>query len=77
MRRFDTPTGPPGWAGQGANLVRIVDPTGRAIAWLAPGYGGNCVGYAVRREGDIDGSGGSGGKATPGSEARQHFDGNA
>jgi hypothetical protein len=50
MRRFDTPTGPPGWAGLGAELLRIVDPTGRAIAWLAPGFGANCVGYAVRHD---------------------------
>jgi hypothetical protein len=52
MRRFDTPAAPPGWAGQGAELIRIVDPTGRAIAWLAPGLGANCVGYAVRRDDD-------------------------
>ena len=50
MRRFDTPAAPLGWAGQGADLIRIVDPTGRAIAWLAPGLGSNCVGYAVRRD---------------------------
>lgn len=50
MRRFDTPVGPPGWVGMGAELLRIVDPTGRAIAWLAPGFGANCVGYAVRRD---------------------------
>ena len=48
MRRFDTLPAPPGWAGQGAELLRIVDPLGRAIAWLAPGFGGACVGYAVR-----------------------------
>lgn len=53
MRRFDTPTAPPGWAGQGATLIRIVDPTGRAIAWLAPDFGASCVGYAVRDE-DIE-----------------------
>ena len=55
MRRFDTPTAPPGWAGQGAELLRIVDPTGRAIAWLAPGLGASCVGYAVRQEGSVRG----------------------
>jgi hypothetical protein len=55
MRRFDTPAAPPGWAGQGAGLLRIVDPTGRAIAWLAPAYGGTCVGLAVRRGGDTSG----------------------
>jgi hypothetical protein len=49
MRRFDTPPAPPGWAGQGAELLRIVDPLGRSIAWLAPGFGGACVGYAVRQ----------------------------
>lgn len=50
MRRFDTPVAPPGWVGMGAELLRIVDPTGRAIAWLAPGFGANCVGYAVRQD---------------------------
>lgn len=55
MRRFDTPTAPPGWAGQGAELLRIVDPTGRAIAWLAPGFGASCVGYAVREAGPAPG----------------------
>jgi hypothetical protein len=49
MRRFDTPPAPPGWAGQGAELLRIVDPLGQATAWLAPGFGGACVGYAVRQ----------------------------
>lgn len=55
MRRFDTPPGPPGWAGQGAELLRVVDPTGRAIAWLAPGFGGSGVGYAARRAEDTTG----------------------
>jgi hypothetical protein len=50
MRRFETPSGPPGWVGMGADLLRIVDPTGRAIAWLAPGFGASCVGFAVRSE---------------------------
>lgn len=51
MRRFDTPVAPPGWVGMGAELLRIVDPTGRAIAWLAPGFGANCVGYAAQQDG--------------------------
>src|SRR5690242_5433308 len=55
MRCFDTPPAPPGWAGQGAELLRIVDPLGRAIAWLAPGFGGACVGYAVRQGNDEHG----------------------
>ncbi len=50
MRRFETPPAPPGWTGQGATLIRIVDPLGDAIAWLAPDYGGACVGYAIRRD---------------------------
>src|SRR4051812_57296 len=56
MRRFDTPAAPPGWVGKGAELLRIVDPTGRAIAWLAPGFGANCVGYAVRQDSPAPGS---------------------
>ncbi len=55
MRRFDTPPAPPGWAGQGAELLRIVDPLGREIAWLAPGFGGACVGYAIRQDDDEHG----------------------
>jgi hypothetical protein len=39
----------------GAELLRIVDPAGRAIAWLAPGFGANCVGYAVREDGPAPG----------------------
>ena len=52
MRRFDTPLAPLGWTGQGAELLRIVDPLGDAIAWLAPTFGGACVGYAIRAGGD-------------------------
>lgn len=48
---FDTPTAPPGWEGSGVDLIRIVDPLGGAIAWLAPDLGATCVGYAVRRSG--------------------------
>lgn len=47
MRRFDIPATPsgPGW--RGGELIRIVEPTGRAIAWVDPSAG-RCVGYAVR-----------------------------
>jgi len=45
---IDTPPAPPGWEDARADLVRIVDPLGRAVAWLAPAYGGRCVGLAVR-----------------------------
>lgn len=51
VRQIDTPAGPPGWEGRGAQLIRIVDPLGGAVAWLAPDCGANCVGYAVRRPG--------------------------
>lgn len=50
MQRFETPPAPPGWTGQGATLIRIVAPLGGAIAWLAPDFGGVCVGYAIRRD---------------------------
>ena len=49
---IDTPPAPPGWEDARADLVRIVDPLGRAVAWLAPAYGGRCVGLAVRPSGE-------------------------
>ena len=48
---FDLPAAPPGWDESGLPLIRIVDPSGQAIAWLAPDFGAACVGYAVRRAG--------------------------
>ena len=42
------PISPPGWEGAAGELVRIDAPGGAAIAWFAPAFGGNCVGYAVR-----------------------------
>jgi hypothetical protein len=44
---IDTPAGPAGWQDARRELVRIVDPLGRAVAWLAPSQG-RCVGFAVR-----------------------------
>ncbi len=32
-------------------MLRLTDPGGAAIAWLAPEFGANCIGYAVRRAG--------------------------
>ena len=49
---IDTPPAPPGWEDARAQLVRIVDPLGRAVAWLAPAHGGGCVGFAVRPSGE-------------------------
>lgn len=49
---IDTPPAPPGWEDARANVVRIVDPLGRAVAWLAPAFGGRCVGFAVRPPGE-------------------------
>ena len=43
------PAAPPGWEAATRNLVRLVDRSGAALAWLAPRYGANLVGYAVRR----------------------------
>jgi hypothetical protein len=48
---IDTPSAPPGWDNARADLIRIVDPLGRGVAWLAPGHRGRCVGYAVRPSG--------------------------
>lgn len=48
---IDTPVAPPGWEGARSQLVRIVDPLGRAVAWLAPASGGRCVGFAARPSG--------------------------
>lgn len=49
---IDTPATPPGWEDARAELIRIVDPLGKGVAWLAPGSGGRCVGYAVRPSGE-------------------------
>ncbi len=51
LAAFSTPPAPPGWEGARGHLIRIVDPLGGAIAWLAPDFGANCVGYAVRSPG--------------------------
>lgn len=48
---IDAPSGPPGWEESRAHLIRIVDPSGRAVAWLAPEYGAMCAGFAVRASG--------------------------
>lgn len=44
----EPPVSPPGWEREHHRLVRIAAPDGRAVAWLAPEYGANCIGYAVR-----------------------------
>jgi hypothetical protein len=43
---FSLPPPPAGWAG--ADLVRLVDPTGDAIAWIVPGRGALCAAFHVR-----------------------------
>lgn len=45
---IDAPSGPPGWEESCAHLIRIVDPSGRAVAWFAPEYGAMCAGFAMR-----------------------------
>lgn len=50
---LDMPASPSGWEESSAQLVRIIDPLGEAIAWFAPEFGGCCAGYAVRQAGDL------------------------
>lgn len=42
------PASPIGWEASSAQLVRIIDPLGGAIAWFAPSMGARCVGFEVR-----------------------------
>ena len=49
MGRDQPPRTPPGWEAAEGRLLRLADPTGAALAWLAPEFGANCIGYAVRR----------------------------
>lgn len=49
MHHDQPPRTPPGWEADEDRLLRFADPSGAAIAWFAPGFGGNCIGYAVRR----------------------------
>lgn len=48
---IDAPSGPPGWEESRTHLIRIVDPSGRAVAWFAPEYGAMCAGFAMRVSG--------------------------
>ncbi len=50
---IDTPAAPPGWEDARSQLIRVVDPLGGAVAWLAPAAGGRCVGFAVRLGGAV------------------------
>ena len=50
---FDLPPAPAGWDGSGRPLIRIVDPSGDAVAWLAPAFDATCVGFVVRRAGAL------------------------
>jgi galactose mutarotase-like enzyme len=45
----EAPSAPKGWEAAGDQLIRLEDPAGGAIAWIAPRLGANCIGYAVRR----------------------------
>ncbi len=47
MMQGDSPQRPPGWETYGDTLVRLADPEGGAAAWVAPGYGANCVAFMV------------------------------
>ena len=49
-RVTDLPECPaPGW--DEAALVRLADPAGGALAWIAPETGANCIAFSVRRAG--------------------------
>lgn len=48
MRQDDSPQMPVGWEAYTGTLVRLTDPDGGAAAWIAPGYGANCVAFMVR-----------------------------
>jgi len=48
MIRSESPETPPGWESYGDALIRLADPDGDAAAWVAPGYGANCVAFMVQ-----------------------------
>lgn len=51
MMRAEPPAVPPGWKDAAGALLRIADPAGDAVAWVAPGHGANAIGFAVRYRG--------------------------
>lgn len=48
MQHDDGPQTPPGWGAYSGALIRLAGADGRALAWLAPEYGANCVAFMVR-----------------------------
>ncbi|MGI8856339.1 MAG: aldose 1-epimerase [Thermomicrobiales bacterium] len=48
MTHDDSPRTPPGWEAFAGTLIRLADADARALAWLAPEYGANCVAFMVR-----------------------------
>jgi aldose 1-epimerase len=50
MAHDDSPRTPPGWESYAGTLIRIAGADGRALAWLAPEYGANCVAFMVRAD---------------------------
>ena len=48
MAEDDSPRTPPGWENDGDALIRIASADGRAVAWLMPERGANCVAFMVR-----------------------------
>lgn len=39
---------PHGWRDDAGQLLRLAAPDGRTVAWFAPTFGANCVGFAAR-----------------------------
>ncbi len=52
MGTAEIPETPPGWETYGNALIRLADPDGGAAAWIAPGYGANCVAFMVHAADD-------------------------
>ena len=50
MAHDDSPRTPPGWEAYAGMLIRLAGADGRALAWLAPEYGANCVAFMVRAD---------------------------
>lgn len=46
MPVFGTPSPPEQWVSE--DIVRIVDPLGTAVAWVAPALAGACIGFCIK-----------------------------
>lgn len=51
IEHHDAPSAPMGWETSRAELIQLGGSHSGAVVWVAPAYGGNCIGYAVRLRG--------------------------